>query len=114
MMKAIIALMTFLTLFNAQANHCSRDGFLPEAFKAKAIEALEKRCPITMAQEAPLNIVDVKFSSWDTEEYYEIHFQGRGYGTGDVDYDIIVEVEGECRGPQDLSIGTFKVIEGCR
>jgi len=105
-MKNVILLCTFLFSVNSYANHCSRSSYLPEKHKQAALDKIALECPATYAQEV-LDIIDVRFSSWDTEEYYEITFQGKGYK-------IIVETESECSGNRGVDIGTFKVIEGCR
>ncbi len=109
-------LMTALLLISSQfafASHCSKPAELPVRIREFALEKLAEICPLTVDQES-MRIHKWSFSSWDTEENYSIHFKGRGYGVGDVDYDMTVVIETECRGPFYAELENIMIIAGCR
>ena len=113
-MKTIFAVLFLLISQLAFASHCQKPELLPEEVKEFALAELAVICPNTVNQES-MDLYNWSFRSWDTDAIFEMRFKGRGYGTGDVDYDMTVEVTKECVGGNRIPyIEKIKIEAGCR
>jgi hypothetical protein len=89
------------------ANHCSYNETVDNVYRVFAVNQIREKCPRTFAHYKPLKIVNVSFSSWDTEQYYTYEYQT-------TEYHIKVKVEGECWGGfSGPELGSFLKLEGC-
>ncbi len=113
-MKILMALMLLTLTSTAMANHCNKPEFVPKDVRLFALSEIVKVCPNTIDQDK-MNIVFWDHESWDTEEYFTIHFKGLADSAGDLDYDIIIKVDTECYGPSPrlLSVDYLDIKEGC-
>ena len=110
-MKTLITLLLLSSSLLAHANHCSRGVQTEARFLEIAMAEIKKQCPSTFIHN-DLEVRKVKFSSWDTEEYYTFIIENRnGHDTPD-DY-FVVTVEGECRGPADEFVSKFEILDEC-